>query len=216
MPDGEKIQHPSYGMIQVSRFSGQSNFFGSSIQHGGGISITIYEGELERGLNHDWHYSRKEHVRVEMSYTQFAEMITAGMNTSGVPCTIKRLNGKGFESPPFINKRTQFQNEFTESMKEQASRLDNLQARIDELVEKKGAVSKKELHEVKDMVYKAHQDLNDNMPYMAKCWNEQLEKTTTEAKGEIEGFVEHKVHEIGVEHLRDLADVRMLEGKKDV
>jgi hypothetical protein len=203
--------HPSYGMIQVNSFSGRRTFFGSSIQHGGGISITICEGDNIRKINNDWYHAGKELIRVEMSYTQFAEMITASMNTQGVPCSIRRIDGKSIPAPPFINKRTLYQQEFKEHMQEQAERLDSLVARVDELSKKKGTINKKEINEVKKLVDKAHQDLNDNTHYIANCWNEQLEKTTTEAKGEIEGFVDNKVRQLGIKGLQELSEISLLE-----
>ena len=217
MPFEEKETHPSYGMIEIGRFSGgHGTFFGSSIKHNGGISLSIKRGSIERSLNRDWFYGNEELIKIQMTYTQFAEMITTGMNASGTPCTITRHDGKPIERPPFVDKRQTFQNEFAKDMEKQAKLLDDLKAQVEALSEKKGTISKKEINQVKAKVTSAHQALKSNMPYVAKSWNEQLEKTMTEAKGAIEGFVESKVRQVGIDAMKEMANISLLESSEEI
>lgn len=100
MPFEEKIQHESFGMIQITRVSGgDRNLFGSSIPHGNTIRLSIHHATLSRELNRDWYFAdTKAFVEVEMSYTRFAEAI-ANMNSSGVPVTV-RYNAITMEKEP--------------------------------------------------------------------------------------------------------------------
>lgn len=212
----EKETHPSFGKIQINRFyGGQTTYFGSNIQHNGGISITIKHASLERSLHHDWILSGDDIIEIRMSKAQFAELITA-MDTDGVACTIFNHNGKQIESPPFTNKRLEFQEEFSEKSKKQAKQLDDLKNRIDELSVKKGQVNKSEINEVKAIINKIHQDLNSNLPYMSKCFNETMEKTVLECKGEIEGFVEGKIRQVGIEAIKELSNISLLENNEEI
>ena len=91
--------HESYGIVNISKFSSNgSEFFGSDLVHNGGVSITISNGEVSRDLSTDrYNAVGRELVRIELTHNQFVDAITSGMNTIGVPCTIKRFNGKSLE-----------------------------------------------------------------------------------------------------------------------
>lgn len=86
----EKLEkHPCYGVLGFSRRSGGvAPLFGSSIQHGDTICMTLKHGELERHLNNDHYFGKGVIAGVEMSYSQFAKTITAMNVGDGVPCTI--------------------------------------------------------------------------------------------------------------------------------
>ena len=89
-------QHPSYGMIDISQFTSTgTTFFGSDIVDNGGISITISTADVDRKLNDNWYHSDEQLIRISMSRSQWVDAITTSMNTSGVPCTLERVNGKG-------------------------------------------------------------------------------------------------------------------------
>lgn len=72
----ETFKHPAFGMIGFSRVSGGENtLFGSSIKHNDRIVMTLKHGEQDRHLHDDWYYGRGLITEVEMSYSQFAEVI---------------------------------------------------------------------------------------------------------------------------------------------
>ena len=104
----EKKQHPSYGMIQLSRSSiggTGTALFGSSIMHNDVIRLTISNGFMEREDSQDRYYvktSRKNCiVEVDMSYTQFAEAITSLNMGDGVPVTITNIGGQPVPRCPY-------------------------------------------------------------------------------------------------------------------
>ena len=89
---GERRSHPSYGMMCFSRITGgDPHLFGTSIKHNDKISLVLRTAEYDRSLNQNWYYGKKELFEVEMSYTQFVELITHMNMGSGVPVTIKRI-----------------------------------------------------------------------------------------------------------------------------
>ena len=107
----EKKQHPSYGMIRLSRSSiggGGTALFGSSIMHNDVIRLSISKGIMEREGSEDRFFAREsmkdQIVEVEMSYTQFAEAITSLNIGGGVPVTITRLNGDYVERCPYSDR----------------------------------------------------------------------------------------------------------------
>ena len=110
--------HPSYGMLGFCRTSRSStHLFGSSIQHKNTIVMTLKHGELNRQLNEDYYFGREVIAEVEMSFSQFAEAITAINVGDGVPCTIRFTEKDGaITESPFISKQEQFENEFNEHL----------------------------------------------------------------------------------------------------
>jgi hypothetical protein len=107
LPDDEfEREHPSYGLVHISRVSSGTSatrLFGSPLAHHyGTIRISIGSAKWLHGLHHDRYFgsNRGEHVEIEMSAAQFADMITSLNIGGGTPCTIRRLAGAEVPSPP--------------------------------------------------------------------------------------------------------------------
>lgn len=205
MPEGERQNHPSYGLVQFSRINrgGSTPLFGSSIEHSQTIVLRIKQATLERGLHHDWYYDRGEIIEVEMSQSQFAEAITSMNMGSGVPVTIRWIKGIGkIEESPFHNQRLQFEEEFKEDMEEISSRSDALLDLAKDMLESKKAPTKAERERLYNMLAGLKQHLASNMPFIQSSFNEAMDKTVMEAKGEIEAFVHNKVNSLGIQGLQ--------------
>lgn len=191
-------EHESYGMIDVSRFSGgNGQFFGSDLIHNGGISISIYRGKKENNLSSEWFFPKEELIRVEMSHNQFVDAITSGMNTSGVPCTIKRYGKKLVEQIDHVtDKKEQFRNDMRETHEKYRNRIDAILSKLE------GNVGKRKANEIKhDLeILKTHMASNTN--FVMSCFNEAMDKSVTEAKHSIANYIDHKVHSLGIEGIR--------------
>lgn len=201
--EGTNIKHESFGMLQINRISNSPSvhLFGSSIPHSNTIRLRIAPAELMRTLNRDWyHASLCPLVEIEMSYTQFAEAITS-LNTEGVPCTLRYVNGKRMADCPFVSKREQFEQEFAAKLQELAGQLDALQQMATDLVDSK-TTTKAERKAVLDKVNRIHMEISANLPFTARQFNEQMDKTTLEAKGEFEAWVQSAIHSLGLKALQ--------------
>jgi hypothetical protein len=202
-------KHESYGMIGVSRmFSGKENIlFGSSIRHNTVMRLRIKPGKCIRSLNHDSYMSDgHSYIEVDMSVTQFAELISSINQGDGVPCTIARINNKSIDQPTMGSKREQFVNEFSESTDEVAKKLDGLLSFAKSLSSKQ-SVSKADRQALVHKIEMLRQDIESNLPFIAKMFNEQMDKTVDEAKGEVEGFIAQRTQELGLQNIRDLAGI---------
>lgn len=200
-----KETHESYGMLSFSRVSGgDSTLFGSSIQHRETIQLTIGEADIERSLNNDWYYRKNDKIVVEMSHSQFSEAITSMNMGSGVPVTIKRMDGKRMKEPPFINKRIQFEQEFEQKMRDLEKSLRTNTAEAEELLLHKKTISKADREKILGDLRRIQQEIAANIPFITSQYNEQLDKTTREAKGEIEAFTLNKVNQLGLNSLKEL------------
>lgn len=195
----ETFKHPAFGMIGFSRVSGGKNtLFGSSIEHNDRIILKIKHGEQNRLLHEDWYYGRGLITEVEMSYSQFAECITAMNVGDGVPCTIRYTEKDG--NIPAIakneSKREQFRQEFSDKI---LKAMEKVQDQINEI--QKSLDDKKNLgvKDRKEMISKLQQvkyNIGSNLDFCVEQFDEQMEKTTLEAKGEIEAFCQNKINSI--------------------
>lgn len=207
---GEKTSHPAYGMLQFSRRTGgATHLFGSSIEHKDTIAMTLRHGEITRGLNSDWFYGDKIIVEVEMSYSQFAEAITSMNMGSGVPVTIRRTERDGkIPECDFVNKKEQFQNELKERLDNATEISRNLINEVQKLFNEKKSLTKADRNEIIGKLNTIYAQVNGNVEFTYEMFNEQIDKTVMEAKGEIESFYQNKINSI--------AQATLVENKEDL
>lgn len=206
---GTKTSHPSYGTMAFCRRTGGSTpLFGSSIEHRDTIAMTLYHADITRGLHSDYVYGSRIIAEVEMSYSQFAEAITSMNMGTGVPVTIRRTEKDG-NIPPcdFVSKREQFVSEFKENRKKVTEVAQQLIKEVTELFNQKKSLTKADKDVILNKLHHLNMDIGCNMDFIADQFNNQMDKTVMEAKGEIESFMQNKVNSIAsaalVEHRDD-------------
>lgn len=196
---GDFYKHPTFGTIAFSRGQGASRpLFGSSVLHNQIIRLEVSRAELSRNLNSDHIFNRDTIVEVEMSPTQFADAIT-GLNCgSGIPVTIRYVAQNSAEKlwhtdPPYQNKVEQFNQEFKDD-------INNLSKEFDTVI----ALAKETKAQVRLVraLEMLKQGFKSNIPFVNQQFSEQMDKTVTEAKGEVEAFVNHMVQSYGIEAIR--------------
>ena len=205
MKDFIRFEDKSYGMIDVSRGSvggAGKRLFGSDIKHNNIITLTISQGACDRGLNTDWFHGKEQLIKIELSPVQFAEAIT-NMNTSGVPCTITRFNGEMIDPvPELINKKEVFREEFSKDVKEVSDIIGKLSDEINDILSSKKAMTKSDKESIQSGLRRINQQLNSNIPYLADCFDEQIEKSVSHSKAEVEAYVQNKINTLGLKALR--------------
>jgi len=201
-----KIEHESFAVLQISRVSGRSeNLFGSSISHQHFIELRIAPAYIHRNLNRDWIGSHNvPYITIQMSNSQFAEAITSMNMGVGTPVTLRSMitkeGYKQMQEPPQEDKRRQFDDEFEDDMKELASGVSTIKDEI--LIALNGKIPKKLYVEISGKISKIEQEVKSNIPFIKTQFTEQMDKTTLEAKGEVEGFFLNKIHKLGLEGLK--------------
>lgn len=216
---GTSYKHPSFGMLSFNRtHGGHSNLFGSSIQHNDTIHMVLREGVVTRGLNDDWYVGEDEILKVEMSQSQFAELITSMNVGTGTPCTIKYLRGKGrINEADFINKRQQITNEFKECMNERMSDAKEFYDEVKELFTTKKSIGKCDREMILRRLANVTQGMESSSKFIFDQFQNQIDKTITEAKGEIEAFAQNKINAIAQQALvEQKEDILKLENPVDV
>lgn len=216
---GTRTSHPSYGTIMFNRSNSKvTPLFGSSIKHNNVITMELRHADIERGLNRDWVYGKAPIAEIEMSYSQFAEAITSFGQGTGIPVTI-RYTEKDGKIPPcdFISKREQFIGEFKEQTNKAVKKSKELIDEVAELFSSKKTLTKADKENILKKLNMLNSDIGSNIGFIADQFNEQMDKTVMEAKGEIESFCQNKINAIAsaalVEH-RD--EILKLENPVDI
>ena len=216
MDDAKTYEHESFAMLGISRTTCNKgiNLFGSSIKHNNTISLRIKPARVDRHLNRDWYHAKSlPYIEVEMSYSQFAEAITSLNCGDGIPVTLRQLNGRQIEECPQFDKRQEFEVEFEKEMLGISKSLRRLTENAEALLDSKKAPTKAEKETILNGIKSLRQEIENNIPFMQKSFNEQMDKTVLEAKGEVEGFVMHKIISAGLEGLQN--ELKMLGNSED-
>lgn len=214
---GDMKQHESYAMMGFYRTHGHdTTLFGSSIKHNDTIMMQLKTGKHSRSLNNDWYFGDKLIVEVELSSTQFAEMITSLNQGDGVPVTLRYcLQGdlKKIEDPPFIPRGELHREEFKKSITEVPGDTQNLIKDLQEIFRTKKTLTKKEQEEVLRTLNKISMNIGCNQEFQVDQFNEQMDKTVQEAKGEIESFFQNKMLQIANQVVVENPE-KLIEGAK--
>ena len=107
--------------------------------------------------------------------------------------------------PDFISKREQFRGEFNDYIDQSANDTMGLIHTCEELFKKKN-LSKSDKSEVLSILNKISMSISGNLKFVAKTFDEQMERTTVEAKNEIEAFWQHKLNEIALAAIENHMD----------
>ena len=197
--------NPAYGMLAFHRVSGgDPNLFGSSVKHNQKIMLTLKEGRVQRELSTDWYSGIKTLFEVEMSYTQFAELISAMNVGDGIPVTIRYTSEKGnIKGIEIVNKRTQFLDEFKEQNDTSAEMAKDLIQKVSDIFSEKRNIKAAEREEILSILRKLYNNVNSHNTFMLNQFNESMENISTEAKGEVEAFVQNKINSIALATLKE-------------
>lgn len=189
--------HESYGMMQFSRVhGGKEALFGSSIRHSDRVLCRLSEGSVKRNLGEDWYSDDELLFEVEMSQSQYAELISSMNVGCGVPVTIRyrRENGKlkKCEEPPFVAKGEQHQQEFVEAINQTYQNARELVDDAAKILAKKN-LTKADREAIMSSLRGIENDIGSNLEFSLEQFRRQMDRTVMEAKAEVEAYAQHKM-----------------------
>lgn len=191
----EKTREEDYmGMVSWSRLSGGARpMFGTEIKTSNPIRLEICHAEECRDLSKNWYFPRKQIVEIELSPIQWAEFLTSG-NTSGVPCTIKRIDGERMSEP----KDTEIFNDYNEEVEEDFDKFKEIEDIIKGAIDSKKPMGMKDLSSLLNKIHNAMA----NVDFVKDSFKEDMNEIVTKAKAEFNAYAENRIHEIGIESLK--------------
>lgn len=203
--NGERHTHPSFGQIQFNRVNGNgTNFYGSELDQDHYISMELHHSEIERELSKDRYYNTGAPiVRLRMSSGQFAEMITSMNRGSGICCTLECINGDAVPQKPQQESRKEFvHRKFEERMKEFADQICENKENAKAIVKKK-TLSKDDVFQLSHQLDWLTGEIERNIPFFAKCFQETVDEMVHEAKMQVENTIQHKINVLGLHELHN-------------
>jgi flagellar hook-basal body complex protein FliE len=204
MEKDERHTHESFGQIRFSRSQGRANFYGSELEQDHYINMELHQSEVQRTLSQDWYFTKGAPlVAIRMTSMQFAEIITSLNHGSGACCTIEIANQKKIDALPKQESRKEFvHRKFEERMTKFADEIRQKQTKAKELVKKK-TLSKADIHELTIHLDWLTQEVEKNIPFFGKCFQENMDEVVMEAKMEVENAIQHKISILGLTELHN-------------
>lgn len=193
-------EHPSYCTVRFARIQSNGNqaFFGASIKPNNYVQLEIYEADIRRDLSHDWIHGNKRIIEVAMTEQQFAECITSLNMGSGTPATLKFLGNSRLPEPPFMGKAEQHSKEFANKMSELAGTISLNMEKARTILNADKPMSKKERAEILNIIDSGLMQISSNIPFYDKSFKEQMNRTISEAKMEIEQHIVNRARAVGL------------------
>lgn len=96
--------------------------------------------------------------------------------------------------------------EFKDQLSDVKSSIKNAYDIAEELFSSKKTLNKADKQKILDVLAKANRDIGCNAEYALDCFNEQMEKSVTEARGEIEAFMQNQIQNIAMKAIATNVD----------
>jgi hypothetical protein len=206
MNDKKIDNHTTFGLIQFSRVSGAGRLFGSPLpNHFGTIRVRIHKAERVHESGQDYYNADQQYIEVELSASQFAEAITTMNVERGVPCTVRRLDGKDMGQVPDTEANETVRAE--ESFKTRVAGFVNdvrHKGKALDAILGKDRIGKDDRAAIREIITHVVREVESNAPFFLTLFTESAGKVVVKAKSEIAAMLDHAMRIAGVEHLASL------------
>lgn len=198
-------RHPAYAQLTIHRQSGgYNNLYGSAIKHQDTICLEIHKSAKYTSEWSERYFAAGiPLISVRMSQAQFAQAITSMNMGSGVPITLEAVRGKVMPKCQEVTVSERANDDLRSNLNKFADKIARGQARVNEILAKKGSILKGERQEIKNVYDRLMQDLRSNMPFLHTCMTEAYDKTATSAKADIEAFYDNAIRRMGLEAIEN-------------
>ena len=189
--------HPAFGMIGAYRVSNGppgSVVFDSDTRHQHSVVVQIWHAERARDLHHDWIHSRDQIIEVEMSEAQWASFVSS-MNTSGVSCTLRRIQGEQVEKLEFAPRLEQSMRETRDAAHRAFDEIQEAMRVYEETPSTPAKAKKEALAKLRTAINNAV----PNVDFAGKSLGEHAENVVQKARADIEAMVARQAAELGIE-----------------
>ena len=199
----------SWGMVGLKRATTtvSGKFFGSDVKTNNIIVLTIKQAEKARSLNRDFVSGRETIAEIILTPNQFAEMITLMNYGDGVPCTIRFTQKDGFvEFKPEENKLDLILEERKKHIDSTFNGLVDTMTTIQQLIENKKiskSVGSDLVIKLSNVIQEIEGKGRDFINNQARL---EIEKMVTEAKQNIENYIDYKIYETGLTAIKEMGN----------
>lgn len=200
-------QHESYALAAFSRRSGgRRRFFGSSLpDHSSYVTLAIKKCTRIQTPHGDRYYgsTRGDLIEIDLTASQFAELLTTANVGLGVPCTVRSFDGKRIEAPPETELEIEHvRKNFANVVKQAATGLKEARGAA-EVILAKDRLTKADKAELLRAFDTACREITMNAPYTLEIFQEAADRVVTAAKAEIDAFATHNLISAGMTALAE-------------
>lgn len=209
--------HPAFAMIGASRWSSTPGtyLFGTDFRHQNMVVITVKGATLSRSIGHDYVHDRgrePDMVQVALSEAQWATFVSTLNMGDGVACTLMAHDGDQIPGiVPTTDRREQFNAEVDQRLQHSVQLI----REIDDAIAA-SSLSAKAKAELRAKADKAAQELDSNLAYAAKTFDQHAEKTIEHAKIEVAAYVTGAIQRAGLAALGATPPVMLPSGEAEV
>ena len=193
------------GLIGFSRISGQKRLYMSNLNNQNWIQLRVYASEDNESYGEKRAMSTSRHplIELDLSSSQFAELLTTMNMERGVPCTLMSYNGERISQDNLKNDKKPIavgRDYFEKSVREYTERVkDKVSEYRKDLATMK--MSKKDKLRVENLLGGFQTEVTSNLPYYVEMFEEAAVKVVTESKAELDAFVSGGIVKAGLEAL---------------
>jgi hypothetical protein len=197
--------HPAYALIGCSRVnSNGQNLYGSDFRHRDFMTITIRRSSRMRSVNHDYHSGGHELIEVALSEAQWATFVSTPNSGMGVPCTLQFVAKQAGDEPTGwvpgiaskVDRKVEARGEMSKLMETSRAHVRNAAEAI-----QKSSLSAKAKEAIIAELNMATRDVGTSIDWVAKCFDEHMERTVEKAKTEVAAYVTATVVRAGLQAL---------------
>lgn len=190
-----RFEHPSFGVITLSRYTGGHKHFGSPINTQGGMGITIHSASLRHNvdLGTDDIWPDKPLAEVYLSFTQFAEFITSHGAGEGTPCTIAYMDGEVIQPCEMPTYEERLEANARKSMDDAVQDIAALATEIEQEMSGPGGLTAGRKREIWGKLRQMIHAIDGKPQWLMRMWREHLDNTMVHARSEFRRFAEQYI-----------------------
>ena len=179
--------------------------FGSDLLHNTGMTLKVCRAHQVRGLSGDRHHTEQHLIEVNLSLAQWARLVSAVGNSSGIPVTLSYYNEGTFVDVPHIaapalSKREAHGEVIATELRKKLEEMKVLVQRLGAALD--GPGGKKELRAVHRDLEREVAQLPRNTQFVYDQFSRATEKVAEDAKIEVESYVNMMANHLGMDQLR--------------
>jgi hypothetical protein len=183
--DRREEEHPSFGVMRLSRVTGLRRLFDSSIPHSEWVTLEISRATRQRDLHTDRIYgSREQLIEIEMSLTQWGAVVSSFNQGSGTPVTLHRVAGETMPEAAHNSRLAETAQEVAGAAARSTEQVREAVKAVELAFERKAG--RRELADLLRTLHFTVENVPANMKFAADMLTEHAEDVVSKAKADIE------------------------------
>lgn len=213
-------KHESFGNIQIHKIFGKSGYmFGSDVVNNDSyLEMEVSQAEMDddptTGLRSV--FERDTILRVKFTDSQFATLMTTISNGQGTPCTITQIGEERISQvsvSEIPNRIDSIRSSYMKRISDVATSAKKYKEEINKIISKKTALNDSEKRRISILYDAIAQEFTSNIPFALDIITEASEKIVSNAKIEVESFINDSIRKTGLDHLNGIK-VKSIENKQ--